>query len=403
MSPTAHALDPDPGRVHVIDTDAHWTEPNDLWLSNLPSKWRDRAPRTETDPVTGRVRWRVGDRWLFSLGNYSHAGWKEFPPSRPLSREDMHPGCYDMAARLSWMDEHGIAAQILYPNVVGFEGHAIMALNDRELQRAIVGVYNDYMRDLSGQSGGRLVPICAIPFWDVNEAIQELKRCAAMGYSGALWPATLQKHGLPATTDPEWDPFYAVAQDLDISINFHIGVGLTLDEVEFFTSRSHEFDVTLTVGGSSLAFMSNGTTVTDLIMSGLCERFPRLKFVSVESGFGYFPYLLETLDWQWKNYNGSERTKRLLPSEYFERQIFSTFWFEESCLSLMSRYADNVMFETDFPHTTCLASGAGTAAPDPEFVIQRAKSVLDPVTFRKVMQTNAAGLYRVATQSISSS
>jgi predicted TIM-barrel fold metal-dependent hydrolase len=308
----------------------------------------------------------------------------------------MDPACYEVSARVGWMDAHGIGAQVLYPNLVAFEGHAIMALNEPELQLAIIRTYNDYLCDFSSRAPGRFAPICALPFWDIGASIQELRRCADMGYRGALWAATPAKHGLPATTSPEWDAFYATAQDLDVSINFHIGVGLTEDEVAFFTSRSREFDVLTTVGSTALGFMSNASTVTDLIISGVCDRFPRLKFVSVESGFGYFPFLLETLDWQWANYAGQERTNRLVPSEYFRRQIYTTFWFESSGLKLMSDYADNIMFETDFPHTTCLAAGLGTAAPNPGVIIQRARETLDPETFSKVMHHNAAQLYGLA-------
>ena len=64
-------------------------------------------------------------------------------------------------------------------------------------------------------------------------------------------------------------------------------------------------------------------------MSGICERFPGLNFVSVESGFGYVPYLLQALDWQWLN-NGAQAAfpDRMMPSEYFMRQVYATFWFE---------------------------------------------------------------------------
>ena len=49
---------------------------------------------------------------------------------------------------------------------------------------------------------------------------------------------------------------------------------------------------------------------------------PELHFVSVESGFGYLPYLLESLDWHWKNYGVPIDTpSRCLPSEYFRRQM----------------------------------------------------------------------------------
>jgi len=73
--------------------------------------------------------------------------------------------------------------------------------------------------------------------------------------------------------------------------------------------------------------------------SGLCDRFPELDFVSVESGFGYIPFLLESLDWQWKGLGAHRQyPDRLLPSEYFRRQVYSMFWFEKDALELLRMY-----------------------------------------------------------------
>ena len=63
-----------------------------------------RAPRVRLHEPTGTWRWTVGDRWCSMVGNYSMAGWQEFPPSCPPTLEDADPACYDAAARLAHMD-----------------------------------------------------------------------------------------------------------------------------------------------------------------------------------------------------------------------------------------------------------------------------------------------------------
>ena len=93
--------------------------------------------------------------------------------------------------------------------------------------------------------------------------------------------------------------------------------------------------------------------------------------------------------------NGSAVTGDLLPSEYFKRQIYTMFWFEESSLRMMDLYSDNVMFETDFPHTTSLSPGPGSASPSPKVIIDRAREALDSETFAKVMFGNAARVYHL--------
>src|SRR5207248_748306 len=92
------------------------------------------------------------------------------------------------------------------------------------------------------------------------------------------------------------------------------------------------------------------------------DRFPRLKLVSVESGFGHVPFYLEALDWEWLTFGN---TSPLLPSEYFRRQCYGTFWFERTTLPLLAAYPDNFMFSTDYPHATSLSPGPASPADVP--------------------------------------
>jgi predicted TIM-barrel fold metal-dependent hydrolase len=382
-------------QVRVIDADSHLTEPADLWIQGLPAKWRASAPRLEFEPNSGVMRWKIGEKWAFGPGSVSHAGWKEFAPSRPPTWDEIDPACYSATERAQWMDKHGVTAQVLYPNLVAFEGHAIMALDEPELKLAIVRAYNDYLTDFAAREPGRFIPIACVPFWDREESIKEMKRCADMGHRGVLWAATLGRHGLPPSTDEYWDPFYAEAQELGMSINLHVGVGWTEEDFKNTVRHGAKFDIRVQTGRTALGFMSNANTISDLILNGVCERFPKLDFLSVESGFGWVPFVLESLDWHWRQYDGPRQLGGLLPSEYFERQIYSMFWFEESCLPLIEQFPNNVMFETDFPHSTSLSPGPGSIAPSPLAVVDKVKAALDPITFEKVMYGNAARVYRV--------
>ena len=80
------------------------------------------------------------------------------------------------------------------------------------------------------------------------------------------------------------------------------------------------------------------------------------------------------------------------PSEYFRRQIYATYWFEQGHGRIADLVAtvgeDNVLFETDFPHPTCLY-------PDPLQTIEDKIRPLRPEVQRKVLGENAARLYRI--------
>src|SRR5262249_34333975 len=143
---------------------------------------------------------------------------------------------------------------------------------------------------------------------------------------------------------------------------------------------------------TSVGIMTNADSIAAIVTSGLCERFPRLKFVSVESGFGYLTYLMESLDWHWKGYGARERHD-MLPSEYFRRQCYGTFWFERQTLPLLQTYPDNFMFETDYPHPTAMAPGPASPADRPgDHILAAFADVPDDVA-RKALHDNAAAVY----------
>lgn len=331
------------------------------------------------------------------VGNYSVAGWPEFPPSCPPTLGEAHPAAYDAKARLEYMDANGIYAQVLYPNVIAFEGFAFMALPDAELKLACVRTYNDYQAEFASVAPDRFVTLAVLPFWDLEESVKEVHRCRNMGHRGILWAATLDRHGLPDFTDPHWDPLYSVAQDLGMSMNFHVGVGESKEDIDnAMKAYRQEYNPADTALRSTLFFLGNARTIGSLILSGLCDRFPRLDFVSVESGFGFLPFLIDALDWQWLNV-GARNTfpDRLMPSEYFQRQIYGMFWFETRSLELLPQLQDNMMFETDFPHPTCLHPGPASFAPSPAEAVERATGIVGWDVMRKVLHENAARVYHV--------
>jgi predicted TIM-barrel fold metal-dependent hydrolase len=80
----------------------------------------------------------------------------------------------------------------------------------------------------------------------------------------------------------------------------------------------------------------------------------------------------------------------MLPSEYFKRQIYATTWFEHTNLASLidSVGEDNIMFETDFPHPTCLY-------PNPLATAAENMRELSPAVQRKILGENAAKLYKL--------
>jgi predicted TIM-barrel fold metal-dependent hydrolase len=384
--------------IRVIDTDTHLTEPPDLWTSRVPAKWADQSPHVAVHPDSGHHQWRVADTWLAPVGYFSYAGWKNFPPDMPNELEEVDPGAYRAKDRLERMDQFGIYAHVLYPNLIGFESPLFMKLGP-ELSLICTEIYNDYLVEFAGADPKRFIPIAMVPFWDQDAAVKEMARCKEMGHRGILFANKYEMIGMPAFTDPFWDRIYAAAQEMRLSVNFHVGFSTMKEGTHTHAKkveRYRNYDPGKNARSTSVGIMGNADSIAAIVTSGLCDRFPTLDFVSVESGFGYIPYLLDSLDWHWKGYGGERhRPSSLLPSEYFARQCYGTFWFEHTTLPLLETYPDNFMFETDYPHPTSMSPGPASPAELPSEHIRRYFPGVPADVARKALHDNAARVYHL--------
>ena len=377
----------------IIDTDTHITEPADVWTSRVARKWRDRVPSVKWDAKAKEEAWFIGDKKIASAAGTAQAGWKDPFPSHPPTYADAHPASYDAAARLKYMDEIGVYAQVLYPNLGGFGSQAWWKLGEPELMLECVRAYNDFQIDWIDVDAKRFIPICATPYWDVNAAVKEIERSAKLGHKGVLFSGAPQNLGQPFLGDHHWDPLWAAARDADLPISFHIGSGSNIED-DFSRERIACDGLPVTYARlSTKEFLNNGIQMADLLMSGVLPRFPELKFVSVESGIGWLPFLLESLDYHF--HAASIRKDRpefdLLPSDYFRRQVFTCYWFEEIAPKYLLEEIgiDNIMFETDFPHPTCLYGNV-------QETLEKGLQGQSDQVRKQILWDNAAELYKVS-------
>jgi uncharacterized protein len=383
-----------PADVLVIDTDTHLTEPRDLWTSRAPARYADRVPRVEQ--IDGRNTW-VFDGMVMGMAGTSSAVGRNGEKKLGMSFvgdsfDEIHEGAYDLTARLALMDELGIWAQIIYPNTFGFGGQKFIEMADTDLRLLAVQLFNDFSAEMQEQSGNRLFGMAIMPWWDIDASVAEIRRCRAMGIRGINSGTGPHLHGLPDLSQPAWDPMWDVCAELAMPVNFHIGA--SSDTMGWFGSSpwpSHDMDTKLAIG-SAMMYLSNASVMANLIFGGVLERHPDVQFVSVESGVGWIPFFLQSLDYQMvQSTPGTYGTKfSLTPTEYFRRQMHACFWFEEAGVAeAIAALGDtNVMFETDYPHPTCLY---------PDSLPQAGETIrsLPEASRRRVMSDNAVRLYDI--------
>lgn len=383
---------------YVVDADSHWSEPPDLFTSRAPEKYRDRVPRVEF--IDDQATWVFDGHPVGRAGAGAVIGrdGKKADSATALDgwiNKDAHLGAWDPTERLKVLDEFSIDAQVIFPSTIGLGGQDLGMVDDEALRRATVEIYNDGMIEIQKSSGDRLLPMPLMPAWDIDACVYEAERMANLGARGINMTSDPQDLGSPDLANRAWDPFWEVCADRQLPVHFHIGASITA--MTFFGNyswASQARGTQLAIGGTML-FIGNARIVVNTILSGVFDRHPNLQIVSVESGIGWIPFILETLDYEMYENAPAELAKlERLPSEYFKTNLYATFWFEQAggprrLHDLIDAVgADRVLFETDFPHPTCLY-------PDPLKSVEEKMLALPEDVTNGILGENARKLYRL--------
>ena len=385
----------------IVDVDAHVVEPPDVWTSRLPARYAAIGPHVEYLPpgtpqldggsyieAPGTVGepvawWRYEDH-LYSVKRLIAAAG--YPADEigfdGITFEQMRPGCWQPEARLADMTLNGVEAQFGFPNYPRFCGQLFMRGKDRELALLCVRAYNDWQVDeWCGGSGGRLQPMCIVPLWDAGLAADEVRRNAARGVRAVAFSELPAYLGLPSLYSGHWDPFLLACQETATVVCMHIGSGTKTPQT---SADAPDAVASTIIFGNSIASM------TDFLFSGVLHRYPTLKLMYAEAQIGWIPYLLERIDDVWETHRGWSNSKEFcpeLPSMYYHRQIYSCFFKDAVGVKLLDEVgADNVMFETDYPHQDGTWPHSVQAARE-QF------GHLDDVLVRKIARGNAIKLF----------
>jgi predicted TIM-barrel fold metal-dependent hydrolase len=392
----------------VVDADGHVFEPDDLWTARMDAKrWGDWIPRRVTEDdcydivyVGGVVRGgghELQDAMAAAVGMTA----QEF---HDLTISLYRDGGKEPKARLADMDGDGIDISVLYPSQGMFFGPCdpIDALHNVDFVADCQRAYNEWLAEFCSADPTRLFGMAAVPLQDPPRAAEALAHAVSeLGLRGAFIRPSAYVDELPLNHSV-YDPFWSACQDLDVPVALHPGVhidtpgacrkfGLVVESENMFVSNMAMDEIH---GGSALG-QAVGNTVDmvvsmgRLLMGGVCERFPRLRVMFLESGGGWVPTQLQRMDEQVEAFPLEKRWLSMLPSEYFKRQCFVSFEPEEWNLGACAEYlgADRVVWASDYPH--------------PEYhegvvdEVRESIASLDSVAQSRILGENAIECYRL--------
>jgi len=359
--------------------------PPDTFISRMDPKWGDAAPHVvERD---GRKWWVSRDAVLGPYGVYgpgvtggrrgrilAEAGFatgKQTRPSNPIERRE------DQA-------RDGVEAEVIY-GIIGISRGLFthQGISDHEMLTAVYHAYNRYIAEFNQTQPGRYYGLGCLPNHDATLAADELRHCATLGLHGAVlvpWGSAMP------VWHEMWEPVWSTAEETGLVVSFHVfeGGGATVGyEVKGVRHPA-------VIGSwTTVAPMQMDEICVSVILSGVCERHPRLRLVLGESGIGWLPYILERLDDTYAERLADDLKLPLPPSAYFKRQMYATFQKDFHGVRAMAEIApDNVMWGSDYPHRD------GTW-PFSQKAIEEQFRGIDPKIQRKMLWENVRRVYRI--------
>jgi predicted TIM-barrel fold metal-dependent hydrolase len=358
----------------VISADSHVVEPPEVW-DRIEPALREHAPRLIATAERDEM-WCDGVR-MPPIELYVHARFRpRGEDGAPVRWSDaIPPAAHDPSARLTMLDADGIVGEVLFPTVT----MPLMGTGDHTVAAAISSAYNSWLADFCREAPDRLKGVALLAPEEPQVAIGEARRARELGHAGAVLPL----HAPRGTrySDPCYDALWHELAALEMPVHLHAATGRAQKAWDAGTGAE-------LVLRQSFAVQS---CLLDLVLTGVFDRHPTLRVVSVENDAGWVPYLLARADSWWRRngarVNDGGRRCEDDPSSYFHRNIAYTFMHDEAALRTHDLVgAENLMWSTDFPHPS-------TTWPDSRAVVAEQLATVSAEVHRRLVWENAASLY----------
>jgi predicted TIM-barrel fold metal-dependent hydrolase len=281
-------------------------------------------------------------------------------PYKDLKDTDLRIRNWDTERRWADQERDGVVAEVLFPNTIPpfFPSFVLFAAppspEDYAHRLAGIRAHNRWLADLVAEHPQRRAGIGQIFLNDLDDAIADVRWIKDHDLRGGVLLPNIPPDvkWIKPLHHPDYDPLWAVCEELQIPVSTHGGTGtpeyaktpssavLMIAEVPFYSQRP----------------------LQQLIVGGVFERFPRLKFVITEAGCSWVPGLLARLDHLLGGIrqNGAIGELRFAPdtvlplsaTEYFHRNV----WVGVSQPSpddaaVVARLGwDHFMWGSDYPH-----------------------------------------------------
>jgi predicted TIM-barrel fold metal-dependent hydrolase len=326
----------------IISADGHVCEPANCYVDYIDPKYRDSAPHRVVQDDGTEVFVVPGMKRPVGLGFIDGAGFaprERLERARTLKFADVRLGAYRAKERLPYMDQDGLAAELIYASV----GMGISMHRDAQYKDACMWAYNRWLAEMCSEAPDRILPLAQTAVLSVDDGIRDFQRAKDMGFVGMMMPGDAVYEDYD---HPDYDALWECATDLDLPICFHI-----------LTSRAGSIHAE-TRGHALNNFLGIIRAVQDvvglMVLGGVFERHPKLKLVVAESDAGWLPHYMYRMDHAARMNADDGIIKGLskLPSEYIRANVYATFQDDLTAYHTFDLFPyEHLLWASDFPHT----------------------------------------------------
>jgi len=242
------------------------------------------------------------------------------------------PPMNNINQRIEDMDQAGFNMQILTLSAPSVDIFPI------EIGETLVRVVNDEIAQICREHPSHFMAFATLPFLDPDRTVKELERCIdELKLQGACIGTNINGMSLD---NKLLYPFYERISDYDLPIHIHPRAPADKETYK-------DYRLVPMIGFE----MELCVAVVRLIMGGVMDRFPNLKFIVSHLG-GAIPYLAERIQNCYEAYPECQENITGPAKDYLKRFYYDTVSFFEPALMCAYSFlgAERLVLGSDYPH-----------------------------------------------------
>jgi uncharacterized protein len=344
------------GMLAIHDADSHILETPEMLNDSADPAIRDRIDPRHFFHAIGSHR-SLEDFSIYRR-NHSDPAYRARDEAELMSRKNWNAtGSFLKEDRPLALDLLGFKSQLVFNTYWNSYMVRLEHSGDAGLAYGVARAHNRAMLDFCAVDR-RLLASCYVPLMDFERSAAFAGEAIKSGAKALLVPSACPKGHSPSHIS--LDPVWRQAEEAGMPIVFHVGGGGNLLSPDYFENGLppvkdfHGGDENFRSVDYMAIPVPPAQTLATLIIDGVMERFPRLKFGVIEQGATWLPGLMRQLDSALEAFGRHEERLRKLslrPSEYLRRQVRVTPYPTEDVGWVIEQAGEEVcLFSSDYPH-----------------------------------------------------